>query len=172
MNRKSLKEKYCSIVNYGNKQISIENSYNTKPTNKIIQKMTTHHHKKQLIAGWVISGFVILFMLFDATIKFLKPAEVITTTVNELGYAEHHILIQGILALIVTLLYALPRTSVLGAILLTGYLGGAVASHLRIDHPLFSHTLFPVYVGILVWAGLWLRNNDLKKLFPLITGKK
>jgi DoxX-like family len=129
--------------------------------------MTTISNNKQVITGWVISGFVILFMLFDAVIKFLKPAEVISTTVNELGYAEHHILIHGILALSATLLYAIPRTSILGAILLTGHFGGAIASHLRVDNPIFSHTLFPVYVGILMWLGLWLRNKQLRNIFPL-----
>ena len=124
-------------------------------------------NKRQIITGWIISGFVILFMLFDATIKFLKPTEVITTTVIELGYAEHHILIHGTLALMATLLYAIPRTSILGAILLTGHLGGAIASHLRVGNPIFSNTLFPVYVGILLWLGLWLRNKQLKTLLPI-----
>ncbi len=125
-------------------------------------------NKKQLITGWTLSGFVILFMLFDATIKFLKPVEVIKTTVNELGYGEHHILIHGILALTATLLYAIPRTSILGAILLTGHFGGAIASHLRVDNPAFSHTLFPVYIGLMTWAGLWFRNIKLRQLFPFV----
>lgn len=130
--------------------------------------MTTRSNKNQVIAGWIITGFIILFMLFDATIKFLKPAEVIRTTVNELGYAEHHIFIHGILALTATLLYAIPRTSILGAILLTAHLGGAVASHLRVDNPIFSNTLFPVYVGILMWSGLWLRNINMRKILPFV----
>lgn len=134
--------------------------------------MTINSNKKQIITGWIISGFVILFMLFDAVIKFLKPAEVITTTVNELGYAEHHILIHGILALTATLLYAIPRTSILGAILLTGHFGGAIASHLRVDNPIFSHTLFPVYIGILMWLGLWLRNKQFRNIFPLTNTKE
>lgn len=129
--------------------------------------MTTSSNKKQVITGWIVSGSIILFMLFDAVIKFLKPAEVITTTVNELGYSEHHILIHGILALTATLLYAIPRTSILGAIFLTGHFGGAIASHLRVDNPIFSHTLFPVYVGILMWIGLWLRNKQFRNIFPL-----
>jgi hypothetical protein len=127
--------------------------------------------KSNLVAGRIISGLVILFMLFDATIKFIKPPEVIQTTVNELGYAEHHIFVHGIIALVVTLLYAIPRTSVLGAILLTAHLGGAVASHLRVDNPIFSHVLFPVYVGLLMWLGLWLRSPQLKDLIAL-TSKK
>lgn len=123
--------------------------------------------KSQILTGRIISGFVILFMLFDATLKFIKPVEVIQTTVNELGYAEHHILIHGILALTATLLYAIPRTSIIGAILLTAHFGGAVASHLRVDNPIFSHLLFPVYFGILMWLGLWLRNTKLRSLITL-----
>ena len=124
--------------------------------------------RAQLLTGKVISALVVLFMLFDAAIKFIKPIQVIQTTVNELGYAEHHILIHGVLALTVTLVYAIPRTSVLGAILLTGHLGGAIASHLRVDNPIFSHTLFPAYVGVLAWLGLWLRNPQLRGLIPLV----
>jgi len=126
--------------------------------------MTTKSNKKQVIAGWVLSVLVILFMLLDGIIKFLKPAEVITTTVDELGYSEQHIFTLGVLALTATLLYAIPRTSILGAILLTAYFGGAIASHLRIDNPIFTHTLFTVYIGIFAWGGLWLRNMKLRRL--------
>jgi hypothetical protein len=129
--------------------------------------MTETITKSQMTTGRIFSGMVILFMLFDAIIKFLKPTEVIQTTVNELGYSERHILIHGISSLIATVLYAFPRTSIFGAILLTGHLGGAIASNLRVDNPLFSHTLFPVYVGIFMWLGLWLRNIRLRAIFPL-----
>lgn len=122
--------------------------------------------KGQLWTGRVLSWFAILFMLFDSVIKFVKPPMVIQTTVNELGYAEHHILPMGILALVCTILYIIPKTSVLGAILMTGYLGGAIATHLRVDNPLFSHMLFPVYVGLMIWGGLWLRNPKLRELVP------
>jgi hypothetical protein len=108
-----------------------------------------------------------LFLLFDAIIKFLKLPDVIETTVNQLGYKEHHIFIHGIVVLIPTLLYLIPRTSVVGAILLTGHLGGAIASHLRIDNPLFSHTLFPVYIGVLMWGGLWLRDTRVREMFRI-----
>lgn len=98
--------------------------------------------------------------------KFLKPQQVIDGTVS-LGFGEEHITVIGALGLISTLLYAFPRTSVLGAILLTAYFGGAVATHLRLNNPLFSHTLFTVYFGIFVWGGLWLRNAKLRELLPL-----
>jgi len=122
--------------------------------------------KGQLWTGRVLSWFAILFMLFDSVIKFVKPPMVIQTTVNELGYAEHHILPMGILALVCTIWYIIPKTSVLGAILMNGYLGGAIATHLRVDNPLFSHMLFPVYVGLMIWGGLWLRNPKLRALIP------
>lgn len=124
--------------------------------------------KSQRIAGWIMSGFIILFLLFDAVIKFVAPPEVTETTVNQLGYQPYHIGVMGITGLIGVLLYAFPRTAVLGAILLMGQLGGAIASHVRVDNPLFSHTLFPVYMGILMWGGLYLRMPALRKLFPLV----
>lgn len=122
--------------------------------------------KSRLWTGRIMSWFAILFLLFDAILKFVKPPEVVQTTVNELGYAEHHILVHGVLGLTVTILYIIPLTSILGAVLLTGYLGGAVAIHLRVDNPLFSHMLFPVYIGILVWGGIWLRDERLRAIFP------
>jgi hypothetical protein len=123
--------------------------------------------KSRLWTGRIMSGFAILFLLFDAILKFVNPPEVAQTTVNELGYAEHHILVMGVLGLSVTLLYMIPRTSVFGAVLLTGYLGGAIATHVRVDNPLFSHILFPVYVGILVWGGIWLRDERSRALLPV-----
>lgn len=122
--------------------------------------------KGRLWTARVMSVIVILFMLFDAVMKFIQPETVVQTTLA-LGYEEHHIIILGILALICTILYSIPRTSILGAVLLTGYYGGVVATHLRIDNPLFSHILFPVYLAILAWGGIWLVNEKLRSLFPL-----
>lgn len=116
--------------------------------------------------SYIMSGLVILFMLLDSIMKFIKPPEVVEGTLA-LGYSAHHLPVIGALGLISTLLYAFPRTSVLGAILLTGYFGGAVATHIRLDNPLFTHTLFTVYFGIFVWGGLWLRNIKLRELFPM-----
>lgn len=117
--------------------------------------------------SYVMSGLVILFMLMDGLMKFVKPKEVIEGTLA-LGFGEEHLPIIGTLGLLTTLLYVIPRTSVLGAILLTGYFGGVVATHVRLNNPLFSHILFTVYFGILIWGGLWLRNSKLRELFPLI----
>jgi hypothetical protein len=116
--------------------------------------------------GYVVSGLPILFLLADAIGKFVKPAAVVEGTV-QLGYPESTITGMGAALLASTLLYAFPRTAVLGAILLTGYLGGAVATHVRVSGPLFSAVLFPVYVGIFVWGGLWLRDPRIRALIPL-----
>ncbi len=116
--------------------------------------------------SYVMSGLVILFMLMDSIMKFVKPPEVIEGTLA-LGFAEQHLPVIGALGLLATLLYAFPRTSILGAILLTAYFGGAVATHLRLNNPLFTHTLFTVYFGIFIWGGLWLRNTKLRELLPL-----
>ncbi|MEF3303725.1 DoxX family protein [Paenibacillus sp. GYB003] len=120
--------------------------------------MGNTNSKGRLWTGRIMSGIVILFMLFDGISKLFKPAVVVEGTTT-LGFAEHHIVLIGILALIPTILYAIPRTSILGAVLLTGFYGGVIATHVRMDAPLFTHTLFPVYLAILAWVGLWLRNE-------------
>jgi hypothetical protein len=119
-----------------------------------------------LWTGRVMTALVILFFIMDFTIKFLDVPQV-AQTMQQMGWppAKSH-LIAGIL-LVCTLLYAWPRTAILGAILITGYLGGAIASHVRIDSPLFTHILFGVYLGLLMWGGLWLRDRRLQALIPL-----
>jgi hypothetical protein len=117
--------------------------------------------------GRVVSGLVIVFLLFDGAIK-LVPWPVVTETMDRMGYGSSETLARslGFITLICTILYAIPPTSILGAILLTGYLGGAMASHVRIGSPLFSHTLFGLYLGLMVWGGLWLRNGSLRTQLP------
>ncbi len=122
--------------------------------------------KKGLSAGRVMSALAILFLLFDSVGKLLKVAPVVEGSL-QLGYPESVIRTLGVILLVCTILYALPRTSILGAILLTGYLGGAVATHVRVESPLFSHILFPIYLGALIWGGLLLRNGRLRALIPL-----
>ena len=121
---------------------------------------------KSLWAGRIMSGLVVAFLLFDGGIK-LVPLDIVITTSQELGIPTHLARTLGVMTLIGTLLYAWPRTAVLGAILLTGYLGGAIYVHVRAASPLFSHTLFGVYLGLLIWGGLWLRDERLRSLFPL-----
>ena len=122
--------------------------------------------RKAQITGRVLSGIAVLFLLFDAIGKLMRPAAVIEGT-TQLGYSADVILPLGIIQVICLILYLVPRTAVLGAILWTGYLGGAVATHVRIDNPLFSHILFPVYVAALLWGGLWLRNRRVRALLPI-----
>jgi hypothetical protein len=119
-----------------------------------------------LWAGRVITGLVTLFLLFDATVKVLAlPLAVDATT--ELGYAAGVLVPLGVLQLVLLLLYLTPPTAVLGAVLWTGYLGGAVATHVRVGAPLVSQALFPTYVGALLWGGLWLRDARLRSLLPV-----
>jgi hypothetical protein len=117
-------------------------------------------------AGIIVSALPALFLLMDAAGKFARPTGVVDGTTS-LGYQESVILPLGILLLVCTVLYIVPKTSVLGAILLTGYLGGAVATHVRVANPLFTHQLFPVYLGVLIWLGLWLRDTRVRNLLPL-----
>jgi len=117
--------------------------------------------------GRALSGLVIVFMLFDGAIK-LVPWPVVTETMDRIGYGSSESLARslGIITIACTVLYSIPPTSIVGAILLTGYLGGAMASHLRIGSPLFSHALFGFYIGLMVWGGLWLRDRNLRGLIP------
>ena len=120
-----------------------------------------------LWSGRVVSGLVIVFMLFDGAVK-LVPWPVVTESMEKIGYGSSETLARslGVISLVCTILYAIPPTSFVGAILLTGYLGGAMASHLRIGSPLFTHVLFGFYLGLMVWGGLWLRDGSLRTLLP------
>jgi len=122
-----------------------------------------HPGRARIWTGRILSGLVTAFLLFDVTLKLLHPPMVIEGTAK-LGYPESSIGVTAILLLGSTLLYVLPRTAPLGALLLTGYLGGAVATHLRVGDPLWSHIVFPVYVGALAWIGLVLRRPWLVSL--------
>jgi hypothetical protein len=121
-----------------------------------------------LWAGRALSGLVILFLTMDGVIK-LVPIQPVTASLQELGYptGDSFARLLGIVTLVCTALYAWPRTSLLGAVLLTGLMGGAVAAHLRLGHPLLTHTLFGVWLGLLLWAGLWLRDERLRQAMPL-----
>ena len=125
---------------------------------------TTPISKRLLWTGRILSTLPVLMLLFSAAMKFLKPAGVVEGF-TRLGYAENLALGLGILELVCTVLYLIPRTTVLGAILLTGYLGGATATHLRIGDPYFA----PVVLGVLLWGGLFLRDARLRALIPLRT---
>ena len=124
---------------------------------------------RALWAGRLLSSVAILFLIFDGMIK-LPPLDIVTATMKELGYPtiDSFARFLGIVTLACTALYAWPRTALLGAVLLTGLFGGAIATHLRIGSPLFSHTLFGLYLGILVWGGLWLRDERMRRAMPFL----
>jgi hypothetical protein len=141
--------------------VSIEQTRETIP-------MPTNHasiSNKQLWAARILSGLPALFLLVDGGMKLFKPAVVVQATL-QLGYPESAIVGIGIVLLASTLLYLIPRTAILGAVLLTGYLGGAVATNVRVNGPFFN-IIFPVFLGALLWGGLWLRDRRLRELLPL-----
>ena len=120
----------------------------------------------KLWTGRILSALVVLFLLWDSVMKLMRPPVVLETWAR-LGYPEEVSIGIGLLQLVCLAVYAIPRTSVLGAILLTGYLGGAVATHVRVGNPLFTHVLFPTYLGVILWGGLYLRDGRLRTLVPL-----
>jgi hypothetical protein len=121
--------------------------------------------KPMLWTGRVMSALIVLFLLFDSIMKLIKVAPV-TEAFAQLGYPDSLARGIGVIVLVCAVLYAIPRTAVLGAILTTGLLGGAIASHLRLGDPIFTHTLFGVYLGLLAWGGLYFRDERLRSLLP------
>ncbi len=117
--------------------------------------------KSQLWTGRILSGVVALFLLMDGMVKVVGAKPAIEGSA-QLGYPASTMLPIGVAVLIGTALYVFRRTSVLGAIYLTGFLGGAIATHVRVENPLFTHTLFPVYLAVMMWAGLALRSPRLR----------
>ena len=120
--------------------------------------------KRTLWTGRVLSGFATLFLLFDAVFKFIATPEAVAAT-SELGWRAESLRGLGALELFCLALYLVPRTAPIGALLWTGYLGGAIATHLRIGNPWLSHTLFPLYVAALLWGGVYLRHRRVRTFF-------
>jgi hypothetical protein len=120
-----------------------------------------------LWTGRVMSGIAILFLILDGAIKLI-PIQPVTDSLQQLGYptSDSFARFLGVVTLACVGLYAWPRTALLGAVLLTGLMGGAIASHLRLGDPLFTHTLFGVYLGLFIWVGLWLRDERVRRLMP------
>ena len=133
----------------------------TTPTNAAAHRSTLS--TRSVWTGRVLSGFAVLFLLFDASVKLLRLPMAVDGTV-QLGYPAEVIVPLGIIQIACLILYLIPRTSPFGAVLWTGYLGGAVATHVRLGNPLFTHVLFPTYVATLLWAGLWLRDARVRAL--------
>lgn len=123
--------------------------------------------KAGLYTGYTLSVLAILFLVMDACMKFTTNIHVVEAQ-TQLGFPMQMTPGIGVLALACIVLYAVPITSLLGALLLTGYLGGAIALHLRVDNPLFTHTLFPIYIALFVWGGVWLRDRGLREVFPIV----
>lgn len=119
---------------------------------------------KALWTGRVLTGFAALFLLFDGAFKFFLTPEAATATAD-LGWPLDALRALGVVELVCLALYLIPRTAPLGALLWTGYLGGAIATHLRIGNPWLSHTLFPIYVAVFIWGGLYLRDRRVRALF-------
>jgi DoxX-like family len=131
-------------------------------TNAIPTSSTTFGVSRVTI-GRVLSALAVLFLAFDTVIKFTGiPA--VEENMTQLGYAMSSVVVIAILELVCLVAYLVPRTSVLGAVILTGYLGGAIASHLRVGNPLFSHVLFPTYIAALLWGGLYLRDTRVRAI--------
>jgi hypothetical protein len=122
--------------------------------------------KSELWGGRIMSGLPALFLIVDGIMKLIKPPSVVQATI-ELGYSESVIASLGIILLGCTVLYLIPPTSIFGAILLTGYLGGAIATQVRVGNPLFTHILFPAYLALLLWAGLLLRDERVRTLIRI-----
>jgi hypothetical protein len=125
---------------------------------------TAPAYAARLWTGRIMTGLPVLFLLFDAVIHLIEIPPVVEAF-TQLGYSATLARPIGVVELVCLALFVIPRTSVLGVVLLTGYLGGAIASNLRVGNPLFSHVLFPVYLGIFLWAGLYLREPRLRVLF-------
>ena len=137
---------------------------NADTDNRYVQPLTVS--KGRLWTGRILSALPVLFLLMGAVMDLMKP-DFVVKGMAQYGFPENAIVPLGITVLICTVLYAIPQTAVLGAILLTGYLGGAVATHVRAGDPLFANILAPVYVAILIWGGLYLREPRLSRLVPL-----
>ena len=129
--------------------------------------MTTATPRMKLYwTGWVVSGLVGAFLAMSASFKFFTP-DIVRETMSGLGWPARHDLMIGIIETVCVIIYIIPQTAVLGAILEKALLGGAIATNVRVDNPLFSHELFGVYLGLMIWGGLWLRDSRLRALLPL-----
>lgn len=117
-------------------------------------------------AGWIMTALLVLFLLPASVAPKLVNAAVAVDALVAIGWSPRHLLLLGIIELAGLILFVIPRTSVLGAVVFTGLLGGALASHLRAESPLYTHTLFSVYLGLFMWAALWLRNERVRALLP------
>jgi len=124
-----------------------------------------------LWTGRVLSGLYVLFMLGASVTPKLMGMPIAEETMKQLGWPPGYVLMIGLIELACVILYVIPRTAIFGAVLTTGLLGGAMATQVRIDNPLFSHILFSLYLGLFMWGGLWLRSPKLRAVFPVLREK-
>ena len=120
-----------------------------------------------IIAGWIMTGLLVLFMLGASAAPKLIGSELAIAPLEVVGWPVRYMLLIGVIEAACVVLYAIPRTALLGAVLFTGLLGASLAANLRVDNPLFSHTLFSIYLGVFAWVGLWLRDPKIRTVFPL-----
>lgn len=120
-----------------------------------------------IIAGWVMSGLLALFMLGASAAPKLMRSNLALEPMEVVGWPGKYVLLIGLIEAATIILFLIPRTALLGAVLFTALLGGALAANLRVDNPLFSHTLFSVYLGVFAWVALWLREPNIRNVFPL-----
>jgi hypothetical protein len=126
--------------------------------------------RSSTMAGWVLSGLFVLFMLGASVTPKLTGMPIAAETMRQLGWPDGYVLMIGVIELVLVLLYIFPRTSVLGAVLMMALLGGAMATQIRVGSPLFTHQLFSIYLGLFMWGGLWLRDPALRTVFPWRAG--
>jgi hypothetical protein len=138
----------------------------SEQTANLIEAPAHPDARSAMRVGMVLTTLAALFLTFDTVLKVLALGPAVEGTVA-LGYPVGSVRVIGLIELVCLVLYLVPRTSVLGALMLTGYLGGAIATHVRIGNPLFTHILFPTYVAVFIWGGLWLRDRRLRELLPL-----
>ncbi|MBC8085637.1 MAG: DoxX family protein [Phycisphaerae bacterium] len=133
----------------------LQNTTGTAPARRTLDK--------GLLAGRILTGIALAFLTFDTVFKLIGASEAVEGTMK-LGFTAQHLTIIGLIELACLVVYVIPRTSPIGAVLFTGYFGGAIVTHLRLDNPLFSHILFPTYLGAMMWLGLYLRDARVRTL--------
>ena len=124
--------------------------------------------KRMILAGWIMTGLLALFMLGASVAPKLMGSTLASDPLTVVGWPVKYMLLIGVIELVCTVLFVIPKTGLLGAVLLTGLLAAALAANLRVDNPLFSHTLFSLYLGVFAWVALWLREPGLRGVFPLM----
>jgi hypothetical protein len=120
------------------------------------------------IAGWVLSGLVALFLAIASALPKFLGMDAALESMEVVGWPVKYLVLIGVIEVVCMVLFLIPRTALLGAVFTTALLGGSLAANLRVDNPLFSHTLFSIYLGVAVWVALWLREEKVRGVFPIV----